>query len=204
MNIWVLCPYHPAPGCCKDTVIPLHQHKLLIWHTVSGTEIGRNKCGITIWSIHIIRYLIGLLKAYLFLTSFLFHFCFCCVWQDEDAKVKRAFQTLLTYVGNVVKNPNEEKFRKIRLNNPSFQVDFPLWPGLSKVDLVILKPAKRQMSYQKWEISEVFLQNLFVFGMLLKHMGYPVYPKTDSSFSRSHQRCRNVYFSGYFGRNEKC
>ncbi|XP_065009278.1 uncharacterized protein LOC135639451 [Musa acuminata AAA Group] len=41
--------------------------------------------------------------------------------KDEDAKVKRAFQTLLTYVGNVAKNPNEEKFRKIRLNNPTFQ-----------------------------------------------------------------------------------
>ncbi|XP_042490351.1 plant UBX domain-containing protein 2-like [Macadamia integrifolia] len=41
--------------------------------------------------------------------------------KDDDAKVKRAFQTLLTYVGNVAKNPNEEKFRKIRLNNPSFQ-----------------------------------------------------------------------------------
>ncbi|KAJ4968239.1 hypothetical protein NE237_014940 [Protea cynaroides] len=41
--------------------------------------------------------------------------------KDDDAKVKRAFQTLLTYVGNVVKNPNEEKFRKIRLNNQSFQ-----------------------------------------------------------------------------------
>ncbi|URE08245.1 PUB domain [Musa troglodytarum] len=41
--------------------------------------------------------------------------------KDEDAKVKRAFQTLLTYVGNAAKNPNEEKFRKIRLNNPTFQ-----------------------------------------------------------------------------------
>ncbi|XP_078156362.1 ubiquitin-associated (UBA)/TS-N domain-containing protein [Carex rostrata] len=41
--------------------------------------------------------------------------------KEEDAKVKRAFQTLLTYVGNVAKNPNKEKFRKIRLNNPSFQ-----------------------------------------------------------------------------------
>eukprot|EP00262_Sarcandra_glabra_P002400 TRINITY_DN12704_c0_g2_i1.p1 TRINITY_DN12704_c0_g2~~TRINITY_DN12704_c0_g2_i1.p1 ORF type:complete len:414 (+),score=92.37 TRINITY_DN12704_c0_g2_i1:125-1366(+) len=41
--------------------------------------------------------------------------------KDDDAKVKKAFQTLLTYVGNVVKNPDEEKFRKIRLNNPSFQ-----------------------------------------------------------------------------------
>ncbi|XP_058103257.1 uncharacterized protein LOC131246840 [Magnolia sinica] len=41
--------------------------------------------------------------------------------KDDDAKVKRAFQTLLTYVGNVAKNPDEEKFRKIRLNNPSFQ-----------------------------------------------------------------------------------
>ncbi|XP_010241415.1 PREDICTED: stress response protein NST1 [Nelumbo nucifera] len=41
--------------------------------------------------------------------------------KDDDAKVKRAFQTLMTYVGNVAKNPNEEKFRKIRLSNPSFQ-----------------------------------------------------------------------------------
>ncbi|WCJ33181.1 ubiquitin-associated (UBA)/TS-N domain-containing protein [Euphorbia peplus] len=42
-------------------------------------------------------------------------------YKDEDAKVKRAFQTLLTYIGNVAKNPNEEKFRKIRLNNQTFQ-----------------------------------------------------------------------------------
>ncbi|XP_077211006.1 ubiquitin-associated (UBA)/TS-N domain-containing protein [Tasmannia lanceolata] len=41
--------------------------------------------------------------------------------KDDDAKVKRAFQTLLTYVGNVAKNPDEEKFRKIRLTNASFQ-----------------------------------------------------------------------------------
>ncbi|WOL11392.1 caldesmon [Canna indica] len=41
--------------------------------------------------------------------------------KDEDAKVKRAFQTLLTYIGNVAKNPNEEKFRKIRITNPTFQ-----------------------------------------------------------------------------------
>ncbi|XP_044479336.1 chromatin assembly factor 1 subunit A-B-like [Mangifera indica] len=41
--------------------------------------------------------------------------------KDDDAKVKRAFQTLLTYIGNVAKNPNEEKFRKIRLNNQTFQ-----------------------------------------------------------------------------------
>lgn len=42
--------------------------------------------------------------------------------QDDDAKVKRAFQTLLTYIGNVAKNPDEEKFRKIRLSNATFQV----------------------------------------------------------------------------------
>ncbi|KAK9289018.1 hypothetical protein L1049_017489 [Liquidambar formosana] len=41
--------------------------------------------------------------------------------KDDDARVKRAFQTLLTYVGNAAKNSNEEKFRKIRLTNPSFQ-----------------------------------------------------------------------------------
>ncbi|XP_048138349.1 UBX domain-containing protein 1-like [Rhodamnia argentea] len=41
--------------------------------------------------------------------------------KDEDARVKRAFQTLLIYVGNVVKNPDNEKFRRIRLSNPVFQ-----------------------------------------------------------------------------------
>ncbi|KAK6914288.1 PUB domain [Dillenia turbinata] len=41
--------------------------------------------------------------------------------KDDDARVKRAFQTLLTYIGNVAKNPDEEKFRKIRLSNASFQ-----------------------------------------------------------------------------------
>ncbi|XP_039123272.1 UBX domain-containing protein 1-like isoform X2 [Dioscorea cayenensis subsp. rotundata] len=39
---------------------------------------------------------------------------------DEDARVKRAFQTLLTYIANVAKNPENEKFRKIRLSNPAF------------------------------------------------------------------------------------
>lgn len=42
-------------------------------------------------------------------------------YKDDDARVKRAFQTLLIYVGNVVKNPNEGRFRKIRFSNPNFQ-----------------------------------------------------------------------------------
>ncbi|XVF29112.1 hypothetical protein REPUB_Repub15cG0091700 [Reevesia pubescens] len=41
--------------------------------------------------------------------------------KDNDAKVKTAFQTLLTYIGNVARNPEEEKFRKIRLTNQTFQ-----------------------------------------------------------------------------------
>ncbi|KAF4370267.1 hypothetical protein G4B88_012951 [Cannabis sativa] len=40
---------------------------------------------------------------------------------DNEAKVRRAFQTLLTYVGNVARDPNQEKFRKIRMSNPKFQ-----------------------------------------------------------------------------------
>lgn len=47
--------------------------------------------------------------------------------QEDDARVKRAFQTLLTYVGNVARNPDEEKFRKIRLSNQSFQVYGPIF-----------------------------------------------------------------------------
>ncbi|XP_078175916.1 uncharacterized protein LOC144569439 [Carex rostrata] len=41
--------------------------------------------------------------------------------KDEDAKVKRAFQTLLRIVGNIGKNPNEDKYRRIRLSNHAFQ-----------------------------------------------------------------------------------
>ncbi|XP_054806509.1 uncharacterized protein LOC129309135 isoform X2 [Prosopis cineraria] len=41
--------------------------------------------------------------------------------KDDDARVKRAFQTLLTYVGNVAKSPDEEKYRRIRLSNQTFQ-----------------------------------------------------------------------------------
>ncbi|KAL1340964.1 uncharacterized protein LOC107464602 isoform X1 [Arachis duranensis] len=41
--------------------------------------------------------------------------------QAEHGRVRKAFETLSIYVGNVVKNPNEEKYRKIRLSNPLFQ-----------------------------------------------------------------------------------
>ncbi|KAH6776820.1 ubiquitin-associated domain-containing protein [Perilla frutescens var. hirtella] len=41
--------------------------------------------------------------------------------KEDDAKVKTAFNTLLTFAKNVATNPNEEKFRKIRLNNANFQ-----------------------------------------------------------------------------------
>ncbi|WOL04401.1 UBX domain-containing protein 1-like [Canna indica] len=41
--------------------------------------------------------------------------------KGDDARVTRAFQTLAIYVRNVAKNPDEEKFRKIRLRNPNFQ-----------------------------------------------------------------------------------
>ncbi|GER33354.1 ubiquitin-associated domain-containing family protein [Striga asiatica] len=40
---------------------------------------------------------------------------------EESSGASRAFQTLLIYVRNVINNPNEEKFRKIRINNPIFQ-----------------------------------------------------------------------------------
>ncbi|XP_028058317.1 caldesmon-like isoform X3 [Camellia sinensis] len=41
--------------------------------------------------------------------------------KDNEAKVKMAFNTLLTYARNVATNTNEEKFRKIRLSNATFQ-----------------------------------------------------------------------------------
>uniref|UniRef100_A0A803LNN1 PUB domain-containing protein n=1 Tax=Chenopodium quinoa TaxID=63459 RepID=A0A803LNN1_CHEQI len=42
--------------------------------------------------------------------------------EDEDARVKKAFQILPIYIRNVVKNPDVEKYRKIRLSNPIFQI----------------------------------------------------------------------------------
>ncbi|KAK9069364.1 hypothetical protein SSX86_011267 [Deinandra increscens subsp. villosa] len=41
--------------------------------------------------------------------------------KDDDIKVKKAFETLLIYVRNVARNPDEDKFRKIRLSNPAFK-----------------------------------------------------------------------------------
>ncbi|KVI00332.1 PUB domain-containing protein [Cynara cardunculus var. scolymus] len=41
--------------------------------------------------------------------------------KDDEAKVKTAFNTLLTYVKNAATKPEEEKFRKIRLSNAAFQ-----------------------------------------------------------------------------------
>uniref|UniRef100_A0A0E0LX48 UBA domain-containing protein n=1 Tax=Oryza punctata TaxID=4537 RepID=A0A0E0LX48_ORYPU len=42
-------------------------------------------------------------------------------YKDDTAKVTRAFQILLKIIANIVKNPEEEKFRRIRLNNPVFK-----------------------------------------------------------------------------------
>lgn len=41
--------------------------------------------------------------------------------RDDPAAVARAYQVLLKIVGNVAKNPGEEKFRRIRLSNPVFK-----------------------------------------------------------------------------------
>ncbi|XP_047336202.1 chromatin assembly factor 1 subunit A [Impatiens glandulifera] len=41
--------------------------------------------------------------------------------KDDEAKVKKAFETLLTFVKNAATNPTEEKFRKIRVTNANFQ-----------------------------------------------------------------------------------
>lgn len=82
--------------------------------------------------------------------------------KEEDVKVQRAFKTLLIYVRNIVGNPDEGKFRKIRLSNPAFQArvgifkegvqflelcgfervegDFLVLRG-DKVDMAVLRPA---------------------------------------------------------------
>ncbi|KAG6544367.1 hypothetical protein Mapa_014201 [Marchantia paleacea] len=55
--------------------------------------------------------------------------------KDEDDKVKKTFQTLLTYLGNVVRSPDEEKYRKIRLTNPTFQERVGNMGGVSFLEL---------------------------------------------------------------------
>ncbi|KAG8048018.1 hypothetical protein GUJ93_ZPchr0008g12596 [Zizania palustris] len=42
-------------------------------------------------------------------------------YKDDSARVTRAFQTLLKIITNIVRNPEEEKFRRIRLSNPVFK-----------------------------------------------------------------------------------
>ncbi|GJN15662.1 hypothetical protein PR202_gb02598 [Eleusine coracana subsp. coracana] len=41
--------------------------------------------------------------------------------KDDSIRVTRAFQILLKIIGNIVKNPEEERFRRIRLSNPVFE-----------------------------------------------------------------------------------
>ncbi|KAF8653795.1 hypothetical protein HU200_061916 [Digitaria exilis] len=41
--------------------------------------------------------------------------------KDDSARVTRAYQILLKIIANIVKNPAEDKFRRIRLSNPVFK-----------------------------------------------------------------------------------
>eukprot|EP00959_Pyramimonas_sp_CCMP1952_P251789 5260747-Pyramimonas_sp.AAC.1 len=56
-------------------------------------------------------------------TAQMFMGCACRdgITQDENDRVTKAFNTLLTYLGNIVRDPAEEKFRRINLNNAAFQ-----------------------------------------------------------------------------------
>ena len=42
--------------------------------------------------------------------------------QDNEAGVKRTFETMLKYVTNVIHNAQEPKYHKIRISNAAFQV----------------------------------------------------------------------------------
>ncbi|CAI8608143.1 unnamed protein product [Vicia faba] len=72
--------------------------------------------------------------------------------KGENARIRRGFETLLVYVGNVVKNPKEEKFRKIRLSNPLFQdrvgsldggVEFLELCGFERRDELLYLPSEK-------------------------------------------------------------
>ncbi|XP_055813004.1 uncharacterized protein LOC129882646 isoform X4 [Solanum dulcamara] len=78
--------------------------------------------------------------------------------KEEDAKVQRAYNTLLVYVRNIVSNPDDGKFRKIRLSNPAFQarvgifkegVQFLELCGFERVeegDFLVLRKEKADMA----------------------------------------------------------
>lgn len=42
-------------------------------------------------------------------------------YPGEEERAKTAWTTMMKYIGNIVANPSEEKFRKIRLSNAAFQ-----------------------------------------------------------------------------------
>ncbi|PIN26179.1 putative ubiquitin regulatory protein [Handroanthus impetiginosus] len=87
--------------------------------------------------------------------------------KDDNAKAVRAFQTLFIYVRNIVNNPDEEKFRKIRSNNPVFQdrvgrfeegIEFLELCGFERVeggDFLLLPKEKVDMGLLKVAGSEL-------------------------------------------------
>ncbi|XAR58733.1 hypothetical protein NMG60_11014239 [Bertholletia excelsa] len=100
---------------------------------------------------------------------------------DDNAKVREAFQTLLIYVSNVVRNPEEEKFRKIRFGNPAFQnrvghleegVKFLELCGFERVEegkFLFLPRDKIDMAVLRsaWTVLDSAITNPF-FGLLSK------------------------------------
>ncbi|KAK2406185.1 UBX domain-containing protein [Trifolium repens] len=72
--------------------------------------------------------------------------------KGENTRIRRAFETLQVYVGNVVKNPKEEKYRKIRLSNPLFHdrvgslnggVEFLELCGFERTDELLHLPSEK-------------------------------------------------------------
>ncbi|KAM3221220.1 hypothetical protein P3L10_020488 [Capsicum annuum] len=80
--------------------------------------------------------------------------------KDDDAKVKTAFNTLLTYAKNVATNPNEKKFRKIRLLVMLLFSGHKKWiTGISWEPVHLSAPCRRFVSASKdgdariWDVT---------------------------------------------------
>ncbi|XP_051113188.1 uncharacterized protein LOC127239198 isoform X2 [Andrographis paniculata] len=98
--------------------------------------------------------------------------------KNKDAKAARSFQTLLIYVRNIINSPDERKFRKIRLSNPTFQervgiyergIEFLELCGFQRVEgdkFLVLPDEKLDMSTLKlaWTELQNALTNPF-FGL---------------------------------------
>ena len=105
--------------------------------------------------------------------------------QKKQEKLEKCIETLSKYVDNILKSPSDEKFRKIRIENPIFRENVY---SVKYSDMVLKKTGFRAMSLPKRE-NEEELDEYFVYDQddvrpleSLKEalaLGQPILPELD-------------------------